>query len=102
MFLPATHPLPLERFSWNPKTRTLSAFESDLRSRPFDGNYHWLVRLYDDACDVGCVLRSHHTGREARYVLSSTEERDGDLLAWNFVPAPGQPELPRCLIIFND
>lgn len=95
------HALRLERFTHNSKDKTLTAFESDLRDRPFDGTYPWLRRLYNDARDVGIAIRSHHTGRLERFALTRTEERDGDLLAWHFSPAPGN-KTGLTVIIFND
>ena len=95
------HALPLERFTYSPDGRSLTAFESDLRDRPFDGGYPWLRRLYSDACDVGIAVRSHHTGRIEPFCLVRTEERDGDLLAWQFGPAPGN-DTGLTVTIFND
>lgn len=92
-------PLPLERFHF--ENGVLSAFESDLRDHPFDGTYPWLGQMYNDACDEGIVIRSHHTAKEERFYLERTETREGDLLAWYF-----KPENPSCrvqsVVIFND
>lgn len=71
------------------------------RNHKFDGTYPWLQRLYNDALDVGIVIRSHHTGRVERFCLVRTEERDGDLLSWQFGPAPGN-ETGLTVTIFND
>lgn len=97
----SAHALPLERFTYNKEDKSLSAFESDLRNRPFDGTYPWLHRLYDDACDEGIAIRSHHTGVVQRFYLERTEERDGDLLAWHFKPTHQNQNI-KSVVIFND
>lgn len=98
--LKTVHPLRLERFSFN--DGVLSAFESDLRDHPFDGTYPWLRRVWDDACDVGIVIRSHHTGREERFYLEREETRDGDTLAWHFLPIDPRKVAVKSVVIFND
>ena len=48
---------------------------------------HQWERLYDDACDVGIVLRSHKTGVEIRWYLQDTErDAEGDVTCWKFRP----------------
>lgn len=79
----------------------LSAFESDLRDRPFDGTYPWLRPIYNDACDIGIAISSARTGRVERFYLTKTETRDGDLLAWHFAPCDKKCPV-REVVIFND
>lgn len=63
---------------------------------------HQWDRLYDDACDVGIVLRSHKTGELSRWYLSEENQE-----AWIFKPCPetirAQPQLAAyTLHILND
>ncbi len=98
------HPpaLNLTRFGYDKKNRSLSAFESDLRDRPFDGTHEWLGQLWNDSADVGIEIRSEFTGKVERFYLERTETRDGDLLAWHFKPI--NEKLPKVdtVTIFND
>jgi hypothetical protein len=45
-------------------------------------------RLYDDACDVGILLRSHKTGVVTRWSLLDTvrDTRENEILGWMLVP----------------
>lgn len=61
----------------------LSTFASDLGAMR-EGLW-WLQRLYNDACDVGIALQNE-TGEIVRYLLHKEEKRDGDIIAWHFVP----------------
>jgi hypothetical protein len=74
-------PVQISTFTWDPRTRTLSAEASELP--PFG-------RVYDDACDVGFTVLGHH----AEVVFALQEEhrdREGDVTHWTFVPAkPGE------------
>jgi hypothetical protein len=65
------------------------------------------TQLYDDACDVGIVLRSHTTNKLAHWYLEEEEAVDGDLLLWKFKPVyetlREQPQLEGwTLIVLND
>lgn len=77
---------------------------SDLGLRP---GHQW-ERLYDDACDVGIVLRSHKTGVETRWYLQDTErDAEGDVTCWKFRPcsesARKSPDIAAyTLVILND
>lgn len=93
--------LPLDRFSFDKVKGVLSAMESDLRDQPFNGTYPWLSQIWDDACDVGCTIRSHHTGKEERFYLEREDVRDGDLLAWYFKPVNAKGRVKE-VVIFND
>ncbi len=96
------NPLPLERFDYDKQKRTLTAFESDLRSQPFNGTYPWLQRLYNDACDIGIAIRSHHTGAIERFCLhKEMVDREGDLQGWVFKPCP-ESKSDLTVTIFND
>lgn len=95
----SSYALPLERFTRHGDT--LTAFESDLRNHPFDGTYHWLRRLFNDACDVGMAIRSHHTGRIVRFTLEREETRDGDLMAFHFTALDDAGPITK-VTIFND
>jgi hypothetical protein len=95
------HALDLKRFTFNKETRTLSAFESDLRDKPFDGHYRWLRRLYDDAMDIGMAIRSHLTGKLETFYLEREETNEGDILAWYFKPVHKLANVDS-VVIFND
>jgi hypothetical protein len=100
--LPPVCPLDGARFTYNKVTRTLSAFESDLRSQSFDGTYHWIQRLFDDACDEGAYIRSQRTQHVEAFYLERREiSPDGDLLAFHLKPVNNIPGL-NSVIIFND
>lgn len=67
----------------NARMHELVAEASDLGLRP---GHQW-EQLYDDACDVGIVLRSHRTGMLSRWYLHETKrDADGDVICWIFHP----------------
>lgn len=60
-----------------------TAEASDLKN--LSGGGFRLGRVYDDACDVGFTMVSHHTGKEVVFRLEHREmDREGDLLWWDF------------------
>lgn len=90
-----------ERFTWNGKTKTFSAFLSDLEFTGFD-------RIYPDACDVGLSLCNPNTKAEVVFYLSK-EDRDaeGDLRFYELLPIsesvkkhPGVTGVK--VVLFND
>jgi hypothetical protein len=89
--------LPLQRFTFD--RGTLTATASDFGT-PRDGLW-WLGRLYNDACDVGIVIRSELTGEERRFVLSKQVEREGEVLYWEFAPVERLQHV-GLVTIFND
>ena len=95
-----TQTLPLERFSY--ADGHLTAFESDLRDRPFDGRYAWLQSLYFDAIDEGMAIRRAADGKVIRFVLVEVERNEGDVLAFHFIPEEGQNTGIKRVTIFND
>lgn len=53
------------------------------------GRIDMFHRIYDDAMDVGLVLVSHRTGREATYYLHEEKRNsDRDLMVWILLPTP--------------
>lgn len=99
-------PISSVRFTYDVTTRTFSAEASDLRPAVF------LARLYDDAMDVGFVMKSSKTGAEVTYVLEAehrepaTEEL-GDITHWTFTPTHESASKYRECVntkvkIFND
>lgn len=60
-----------------------------------------LYQLFDDACDVGIAVESHHTGKVQLYVLSEEQKQAGELVAWKFVPYPSQ-STRFTVTVFND
>lgn len=46
------------------------------------------AQLYDDACDVGITLTSHHTGEKTHWFQSKDLVVAGELQGWTYKPAP--------------
>lgn len=64
-------------------------------------------RLYDDACDVGLAVKSEKTGRVATFVMSSVDEREGEVSGWTYTPTRetscAMPELAAVtVLVIND
>ena len=93
-------PLPFERFTY--ADGVLSAFDSDLRNYRFDGTYRYIQPLYDDACDEGIAIVREMDRKEVRFYLERKEVRDGDLLAFHFLPEDPKATGIKSVIIFND
>ena len=88
--------LPLSNFTFvkRPTGDLLVAEASDLQD-------FRIRQLYDDACDVGVVVKSHHTGRTVAFCLTHEEKHDGDLVAWHFVSV-GLGDRDLRMVVFND
>ena len=84
-------PAPLERFTTTGDKLVTEA--SDIGFR--------LQQVFDDACDVGMAIRSHHTGKVITFVLHHEEKLDGDVVAWHLVPYP-QGACKYTVVVFND
>jgi hypothetical protein len=82
------NPIPSERFSWHPETKTFSAEESTLRDGPrtVRGPDYLCQRIYPDAYDTGFPMRSAQTGKVAWFAHSGTDTHEGDIAGWHFVP----------------
>lgn len=91
----------LKQFAFDPKTRILSADISDLGPYP-------LYQVYNDACDEGMTVVSHHTGIEVTFVVNRVEtDGGGDILKWELVPTDQSLRLHRHLAgmsiyLYND
>ena len=103
MAILVTQDISLRQFTWNPETRTLSAEASDLEGRIFQN-------LYNDACDVGFSVRSHHTGKVERFYLEDVEtdhqaaelrNEAPEILAWHFKPLDRKSRVKE-IVVFND
>lgn len=61
--------------------------------------------LYNDACDVGIAIRSHHTNRVVRYYLAGVDkDSEGDVAGWRYAVVQNDAagvKTPKVLII-ND
>lgn len=61
--------------------------------------------LFNDACDVGIAIRSHHTDRVVRYHLAKVDkDREGDIAGWRYEVVQNDAagvKTPKVLII-ND
>lgn len=90
-----------DRFTYDKKTNTFSAFVSDLGPKPFG-------RLYSDACDEGIVILAAKTLNMASfYVVHEERDGEGDLVAWHLLPTTETvrtyPALTTSkVVIFND
>lgn len=79
------HPAPFstEKFNYDAATNTFSADMSDLGHDParVSSPRFPLSRIWDDAMDLGMILRSHKTGREIYFAVEHEEhDREGELL----------------------
>jgi len=89
-------------FTYNQSSQTFSTEISSLR--PFNP----MARMYDDAMDVGFLMRSSITGSEVEYVLTNEhKDRDNDVTHWEFHPSwESERKVPVCkgtsVKIFND
>lgn len=72
-----------DKFIYDRATDTLTADASQLGLKPGE---HPDAVIFDDAIDVGFAIRSHRTGKLAVYSLKNTDQRDGDVRAWEYEP----------------
>lgn len=93
--------LPSSKFTYTARTRTFSAFASDL-PRPF------LERIYSDAQDLGFEMVSAKTSAAAKFYLVK-EDSDPDLGTFSWQLLPDEASVHRhpslrgtSVIIFND
>lgn len=87
------NPVALSQFTWDRSANLLVAEMSSL-----DG----FGRVFDDACDEGLTIISHHTGREVVYaVMAEEKDVEGDLLFWDLESARLGEDVPK-VRIFND
>lgn len=96
-----TATVPSERFMYSPVSKSFVTEASSL------GAFQ-VSQIYDDASDVGFIMVSKRTGREAVFYLNQAHhDREGDLTHWTFKPTPETlakyPQLrEHIVIIFND
>lgn len=74
-----------DQFYFHHDIKKLTADASDLGLQAGELPYS---QVYNDAADVGIAIRSHRTGKLAIYTLKSTDEKDGNIRAWEYAPAP--------------
>lgn len=86
-------PVSMERFTFH--SGILVAEISDLRNISFE-------RVWDDACDVGLTIISHHTRREVVYTAQEQRDREGELTHWVCTPARLQDVGLPIVHIYND
>jgi hypothetical protein len=71
------------------------------------GNRH-LQRLYDDACDVGFMVKSDITGSLVTYYMSNVlKDAEQEVLGWEYRPTVESiHSVPECAdtraVVFND
>jgi hypothetical protein len=89
--------LPLERFTF--KSGRLVAELSDLGIR---AGQNFIQQIWNDACDEGIAIRSHHTNKVERFYFSSTDkDREGDIAGFRFKPCNPKCKVQEVLLI-ND
>jgi len=77
--------------AWMSNERRLVSEASDLGLDPY--------RLYDDACDYGLWVKSHHTGKLEPFNYVGPEyDREGDVISWSF----SNTSLAIVLVVYND
>ena len=91
----------LQDFDWDKRNRVLSAEASTIeRGR----RTALMAQVYDDACDEGFVIESHHTDRRVVFALDKIDrDNDGDIAGWWFKPAERKDAaLNIKVLIIND
>jgi len=86
-------PVSTEQLKFDKEENLLVAEDSSL-PRP--------SRVYDDACDEGYTVVSHHTGREVVYASDTSWSDGGDLLYWDYRPVNRADWECPTLRVFND
>ena len=83
-------------FHYHPEDKTFTQEISTL------GRDFQLGQVYDDACDEGFTMVSHHTGKHVAFAQCSVDkDREGDIAGWWYESVtPGHKGF-RCLVI-ND
>jgi hypothetical protein len=75
------------------------------------GKYNYFQQIYDDACDVGFLVRNPGTNRTILVSLFKTNvemnDDDGDVVSWVFTPSSESVRLyPKLrnykFVIYND
>jgi hypothetical protein len=75
---------------------------ADMSTISLGGRRAGFERIYDDACDIGLAVRSHHTGAVVLFAVhSERRNREGEIIGWDLVPV-NQAATTRTMIIFND
>lgn len=81
-----------DHFRYFADQKTFFAEKSELRVDIF-------TRLFEDACDVGFLMRSVRTNKCKPFAFSRTrDDAEGDIVAWEFVSSPSEYKL----IVWND
>lgn len=90
-------PVSLRNFTLSADERGRCLLVAEASSLPSFG------RVYDDACDEGLTVVSHHTGREVVYGVSDeVKDREGDIAYWTLIPADLRDSGLPNLRVFND
>lgn len=75
-------------FTVYPERKEMAAYASDLCANHSTGEV--ARQVYDDACDIGFVIVSGPTGKEATFAQDNTRrDGEGDIIAWTYVPTRG-------------
>ena len=95
--------IPLEKFSWNKDTKTLTTEASTLGSIR-EGTW-WMHQIYDDACDTGITIRSHYTGKDQTFYLTKElyqgRGEDRELVGWEFAPVDKKCKAKKVVIFWD-
>lgn len=82
---------------WHKESRSFSIEVCELPNKRIP-----LKRIYQDSCDEGFTLVSHHTGIEIDFYLNKTSTwTDGGVAAWYFLPVIKNGPVTK-VTIFND
>jgi hypothetical protein len=105
MKLPLRSPISLGLFTHVPSTKSYVTEASDL------GEFNIFQQIYDDACDVGFLVRNPGTNRIILVTLFKTNvemnDDDGEVTDWVFTPCEravrDYPKLKNYkFVIYND
>lgn len=78
-----------DQFYFHKDTNTMTADVSDLggTASAMQRGWHLDEQVYNDAADSGFAIRSHRTGKLAIFTLKSTDEKEGEVRAWEYEAA---------------
>lgn len=98
-------------FSYDPATKnfaaeisTLEGMLQQVNEKAFAGiapRQAVFERIFDDSCDEGFYLVSVRTGALLKFYVNKTETNDGDIVAWELIPADKRHAGITCTV-FND
>lgn len=89
-------PILSNRFTYIPSTKTFTVDISDFGKRGCDLLFQ---PIYDDACDIGFLMKSTKTGKEVLFVFSHESlDPEGEIVEFVFNSTEGNYRL----VVIND